>query len=136
MLILMFTWFFFLISVFILFMVFMNFIIAVISDQYQIVIEHKVGHDYKQRVRLIYEREVHLSDQDFDNPIYFPNILIVRKQKKTDSSQNNFTNSEVITSLKSYIKAQNQQFTDLVNQRTIEQKNHLTNSILLVENDV
>jgi len=30
---------------------------------------------------MIYEREIHFTEEDFDNEKYFPNILIVRKKK-------------------------------------------------------
>ena len=42
---------------------------------------------------MIYEREVHFSDKDYENQTYFPGILIVRKKKKAggggDSDNNN-----------------------------------------------
>ena len=46
------------IGIFFLFMIFMNFIIAVIGDSYEKVIKFKEAHDYKQRIMMIYEREV------------------------------------------------------------------------------
>jgi len=30
---------------------------------------------------MIYEREVHFNEEDFENQIYFPNVLVVRKKK-------------------------------------------------------
>ena len=42
-----FTWFLFVVSIFYLFMIFMNFIIAVIGDSYNAVIENKDSHDYQ-----------------------------------------------------------------------------------------
>ena len=56
-----FTWFLYVVSVFYLFMIFMNFIIAVIGDSYNAVIENKDSHDYQQRIVMIYEREVHFN---------------------------------------------------------------------------
>lgn len=56
-----FTWAVFAVSVFFLFMVFMNFIIAVIGDSFSRVSEYKNAHDYQQRMAMIYEREVHFS---------------------------------------------------------------------------
>jgi hypothetical protein len=55
------------IGTFFLFMIFMNFIIAVIGDSYNAVIEFKEAHDYQQRIMMIYEREASFSDKDFDN---------------------------------------------------------------------
>lgn len=66
---------------FILFMIFMNFIIAVISDSYSKVIRYQIAHDYQQRATMIYEREIYFNEKDFNNENYFPNILIVRQKK-------------------------------------------------------
>lgn len=63
-------------------MIFMNFIIAVIGDSYNGVTEHQEAYDYKQKVDMIYEKELHFNDEDLQNENYFPNILIVRKRKK------------------------------------------------------
>jgi hypothetical protein len=62
-----FTYFIFVIASLMLMMIFMNFIIAVISETYQNVSTHYVAHDYKQRAIMIYEREVHFSKDDFAN---------------------------------------------------------------------
>jgi len=59
----------------------MNFIIAVISDSYNQVRDFATAHDYKQRLIMIYEREILFRKNDFLNENYFPNILIVRKKK-------------------------------------------------------
>ena len=48
-----------------LFLLFMNFIIAVICDTYQNVKKFSIAHGYKQRVELIYELEVLFKDIDF-----------------------------------------------------------------------
>ena len=79
-----FTWFLFIVSVFYLFMIFMNFIIAVIGDSYNHVIENKDSHDYQQRIVMIYEREVHFNQKQFEDKKNFPDILIVRKKKDND----------------------------------------------------
>ena len=76
-----FTWLVWLLSVFFLFMIFMNFIIAVIGESYSKVNQYATAHDYRQRVIMIYEKEIHFGQEDFDNEEYFPNILIVRKKK-------------------------------------------------------
>ena len=62
-------------------MIFMNFIIAVISDSYAQVIKYQIAHDYQQRAAMIYEREIYFNEKDFNNENYFPNILIVRQKK-------------------------------------------------------
>jgi len=82
-----FTFFLWVVASFVEYMILMNFIIAVISDSYMKVIENTVAHDYKERVTLIYERENHFTEKDFNNQIHFPNILIVRKRKSTDEAK-------------------------------------------------
>lgn len=62
-------------------MIFLNFIIAVISKSYQKIICNAVAHDYHQKAELIYEREIHFGKSDFENEKYFPEIIIVRKKK-------------------------------------------------------
>jgi hypothetical protein len=52
---------------FILFMVFMNFIIAVIGDSYASVIEFRDAHDYKIRIGMIFERELFLDKSVMNN---------------------------------------------------------------------
>ena len=64
-----------------IFMIFMNFIIAVISDSYTSVTEFSEAHDFRQRVEMIYEREIHFSEKELNDERLFPNILIVRKKK-------------------------------------------------------
>jgi hypothetical protein len=78
----MFTWVIWGISIVFLFMIFMNFIIAVIGDTYDRVIQYKEAHDYQQRLMMLYEREVQFSLNDFDNETYFPPVLIARKLKE------------------------------------------------------
>ena len=112
-------------SVFFTSMIFMNFIIAVISDSYNQVIEYKEAHDYKQRVTMIYEREAQFNDKDFDNPIYFPSVLIVRKKKENKTKKNNMQNWTA--NIKNYVKSQTNVAIDFINLKTKEQKQHFTN---------
>lgn len=100
-----FTWFIYVVSVFYLFMIFMNFIIAVIGDSYNAVIENKDSHDYQQRIVMIYEREVHFNQKQFEDKRNFPDILIVRKKKDTDGialKSNNWQG--MMTVFKGYMK--------------------------------
>jgi len=52
------TFILWIITQFFLFMIFMNFIIAVIGESYQKVRDFKAAYDYQQRIMMIYEREV------------------------------------------------------------------------------
>lgn len=131
----MFTWIVYVISVFFLFMIFMNFIIAVIGDSYTSVVENKDAHDYQQRIVMIYEREVHFSPRKFqEDKKCFPAILIVRKRKETEQVKNNWQSYIVI--LKNFIKTQSIKCIDSINTKTKEQKQHFTNSIKILENDI
>ena len=62
-----FTFLLWVMAIVFLFMIFMNFIIAVIGDSYDRVIEYKEAHDYQQRVMMIYEREIQFSQADFED---------------------------------------------------------------------
>ena len=102
--ILMFTWGIYVLSCVVLFMIFMNFIITVIGDTYSRVIQNKDAHDYKERMVMIYEREVHFKADDFQNQTYFPNILIIRKKK--DQHLGRVTNMQGwVTIVKNYVKS-------------------------------
>ena len=62
-------------------MILMNFIIAVISNSYEKVITFAVAHDYRQKATLISELEQLFKTRDLENQKYFPEYIIVRKQK-------------------------------------------------------
>ena len=76
-----FTFFIFVIQTLITFMVFINFMIAVISDSYSTITEFSDAHDYKQRINMIFERELYFTKNQAHDKKLFPKILIVRKQK-------------------------------------------------------
>ena len=69
-----FTWLIYSISQVVLFMIFMNFIIAVITDSFIIINKEKISYDYLSRVKMIFEREAHFTEEDFSNNIYFPDL--------------------------------------------------------------
>lgn len=69
-------------------MVFMNFIIAIIGESYASVIEFRNAHDYKQRVGMIFERELFIPFSTINDQEMFPKFLIVRKKKLTEASAN------------------------------------------------
>jgi len=85
-----FTFVIFMASSYLLFMIFVNFIIALIAETYGKVSQYYVAHDYHQRVILIYEREVLMQKETFENPIFFPNILIIRQKKHIETQKNNW----------------------------------------------
>jgi hypothetical protein len=77
--IILFRWFIWLTGVFIMNVIFMNFIIAVISESYEKVMQKLIAQSYKVKVDMIVDRELHLTKNDLDNPDYFPNYLILRR---------------------------------------------------------
>ena len=79
------TFIIFIFSSVFLYLMLMNFIIAVICNTYATVQKYAIAHDYKQRVDMIYELEVLFKESDFINQTYFPNIIIVRKRKENNS---------------------------------------------------
>ena len=55
------TFIIYMICNFCLFMIFMNFIITMIGESYGKVKDYADAHDYKERVLMIYEREIHFT---------------------------------------------------------------------------
>jgi hypothetical protein len=74
------TFVLFIIALFITFVIFMNFIIAMINHSYSKINNSKLSYDYSQRIIMIYEREVRFTEKDFRNDVWFPSILVVLKQ--------------------------------------------------------
>ena len=60
-----FTFCIFMLGQFFLFMIFMNFIIAVINESYGKIIVRKENYDYLERAKMIFEREAHFKEKDF-----------------------------------------------------------------------
>ena len=58
--------------------IFMNFIIAVISESYEKVMQKLVGQLYKVKVDLIVEREMLMSDDLLADTNFFPKYLVLR----------------------------------------------------------
>jgi hypothetical protein len=56
------------IGVLVLNVTFMNFIIAVISESYERVMQKLVAESYKVKADMIRERELHMSSEELMNP--------------------------------------------------------------------
>ena len=67
--------------------IFMNFIIAVISDSYEKVMQKLQAVSYKVKVDMIAERELLFTDKDFKNGKLFPKFLILRKPAEGDNQK-------------------------------------------------
>ncbi|CDW87224.1 wd-40 repeat protein [Stylonychia lemnae] len=79
-----FTWIIWIIAVLILNIVFMNFIIAVISESYERVMQKLVTESYRVKANMIVEREQLLNQNDLSSNKYFPNFIVVRRPLNTE----------------------------------------------------
>eukprot|EP00347_Sterkiella_histriomuscorum_P001793 403370658 len=68
----------------------LNFIIAVISESYEKVMQKMIAESYRIKCQLIKERELFFDNKDLNDAIKFPRYLILRKPV----SQNEDSNSE------------------------------------------
>eukprot|EP00347_Sterkiella_histriomuscorum_P006719 403351696 len=57
----------------------LNFIIAVISESYEKVMQKMVAESYRIKAQLIKERESYFNDEEFKNQEYFPSYIIFRR---------------------------------------------------------
>ena len=70
-------------------MVFMNFIIALISDSYAKIMENSEAESYKVKASMIVEREIHFSQEDFKNKELFPQYLLLRRPVAAQGERKN-----------------------------------------------
>ncbi len=73
------------VSVFILSVMFMNFMIAVVSDSYAAVMASVAPLSYKLKAQMIAERESLMSIEELKNPVLNPRYLILRLVEGGDS---------------------------------------------------
>ncbi|CDW73225.1 UNKNOWN [Stylonychia lemnae] len=78
------SWLIWLIAVISLNIVFMNFIIAVISESYERVMQKLVAESYRVKANLIFEREQLFSEEELKSTKYFPNYIVVRRPLNTE----------------------------------------------------
>ncbi|CDW89537.1 UNKNOWN [Stylonychia lemnae] len=74
-----FTWIIWLIAVLTLNIVFMNFIIAVISESYERVMQKLVAESFRVKANMIVEREQFFTENDLKSTKYFPSYIVVRR---------------------------------------------------------
>ncbi|CDW78024.1 UNKNOWN [Stylonychia lemnae] len=79
-----FTWIIWLIAVLTLNIVFMNFIIAVISESYERVMQKLVAESYRVKANMIVEREQLFSQDELKLTKYFPNYIVIRRPQNTE----------------------------------------------------
>jgi hypothetical protein len=81
-----FTWIIWIMGVLALNVTFMNFIIAVISESYERVMQKLVAELYKVKADMIRERELHLSENELRDPKNFPRFLVLRRPTDMEGS--------------------------------------------------
>ncbi|CDW73672.1 UNKNOWN [Stylonychia lemnae] len=59
--------------------IFMNFIIAVISESYERVMQKLIAESYRVKANMIVEREQFFAKEDLKSTKYFPNCIVVRR---------------------------------------------------------
>ena len=80
-----FIWIIWAIAVLLLNIIFMNFIIAVISQTYERVILKSTAESYKLKSKLIAERELIMTEKELANEDYFPRYLVLRRPVLTEA---------------------------------------------------
>ncbi|CDW85302.1 wd-40 repeat protein [Stylonychia lemnae] len=118
------TWVVWVFTVLIINIVFMNFIIAVISESYEKVMQKLVAESYKVKANLILEREQLFSEQELKNPVYFPNYIVIRRQVNTTFQEDGEWQG-FIKDIKGTMKIQ-----------TVKQKNEIISSFGKSQNKV
>lgn len=96
------AWIIWLIAVIISNIIFMNFLIAVISESYEKIMQKMTSQTYKGKVDLIYERESQFKDEDLNNPQLFPRYIVLRRLANSDSQADEWQG--FIKDLKSTVK--------------------------------
>ena len=73
------AWIIWLIAVLVLNIILMNFLIAVISESYERVMQRLVAESYKVKVHMIVEKEQLFSNEEKKSEKLFPSYLVIRK---------------------------------------------------------
>eukprot|EP00347_Sterkiella_histriomuscorum_P003632 403363541 len=80
------SWTIWVIAVFLLNIMFMNFIIAVISESYEKVMQKLIAESYRVKVQMIVERELHFTEQDLCSCYLYPKYLILRRPVSSEQN--------------------------------------------------
>eukprot|EP00347_Sterkiella_histriomuscorum_P014859 403359252 len=132
-----FAWIIWISAVLFLNIILLNFIIAVISESYDKVMQKMVAESYKIKCQLIKERELYYKGNDFKNRELFPRYLILRKpvQDNLDDENANEWQGFVKDIKRTIIKSQQQQM-DLNKTRLDHLANDMNNRFTLLEKQV
>eukprot|EP00347_Sterkiella_histriomuscorum_P022696 403337500 len=83
-----FAWIVWISAVLFLNIILLNFIIAVISESYEKVMQKMMAESYRIKAQLIKERESYFNDDDFQNQKYFPSYIIFRRPVENQIDDN------------------------------------------------
>eukprot|EP00347_Sterkiella_histriomuscorum_P016393 403353358 len=81
------SWLAWIVAVMLLNVMFMNFIIAVISESYEKVMQKLVAESYRVKVQMIVERELQFSDEELKSTKLFPKYMLLRRPVSSDSNE-------------------------------------------------
>eukprot|EP00347_Sterkiella_histriomuscorum_P017645 403348548 len=81
------SWLAWIVAVMLLNVMFMNFIIAVISESYEKVMQKLVAESYRVKVQMIVERELQFTDEELKSTKLFPKYMLLRRPVSSDSNE-------------------------------------------------
>ncbi|CDW79774.1 wd-40 repeat protein [Stylonychia lemnae] len=73
------SWMIWIVAVLVLNIIFMNFIIAVISESYEKVMQKSTAESFRVKAKMIVEREMEFSESDLFNQSLFPKYILLRR---------------------------------------------------------
>ncbi|CDW74402.1 UNKNOWN [Stylonychia lemnae] len=119
------SWLIWLVAVMTLNIVFMNFIIAVISESYERVMQKLVAESFRVKAHMIVEREQLYSQDDLKSTINFPNYIVVRRPLNTEiNDAGEWSKAEIIQNLHQ-IQTQNKESNQKLDQTQENSKNEI-----------
>jgi hypothetical protein len=106
--------------------IFMNFIIAVVSQSYENCMQTMNAQSYKNKVDLIMERESLMGEADLKRKEWFPNFIIVRKPDGVDGFHSGESQGEwrgMIREIQKGVKIQIDTIRDEIKKHNIKAEN-------------
>eukprot|EP00347_Sterkiella_histriomuscorum_P007289 403349528 len=116
----------------------LNFIIAVISESYEKVMQKMIAESYRIKCQLIKERELFFDNKDLNDAIKFPRYLILRKPVSQNEDSNSEWQGFVKDIKKSLIKVSQtiQLDNESKHQTTLDQFIQLTKEHNIIKQDI
>jgi hypothetical protein len=122
------TWIVWLIIMIVGNVVFMNFIIAVVSQSYESCMQSMFSQSFKVKVDMISERESIMNDADLANSEWFPNFIIVRHPFNVGENSYSDDNNQgewqgLIREIKRGMRLQNEGLRDDIKKNAVKLEN-------------